>query len=219
MAAGPDQRRVGLRDEELLRKFVACRDAGDGDGARHWWGKLVTENFDRVRGMVDARASRYGLSGDEREEATQLALVKLWRNMVRTFKGTSMGEWVNSTKQLVEFSCQQVQRDAARRTEHERALEIGETGTEDERADWKSDKLAQEEFRRAQEREDASGFFEWALPQLTNERRRMAVEDMLDGVPAEETAAKLEIEVGNLYQVRTRGLKDLSRLRDQWYGS
>jgi len=219
VAAGPDHRRVGLRDEELLRKFVACRDAGDGDGARHWWGELVTQNFDRVRGMVDARAHRYGLSADERQEATQLALVKLWRNMVRTFKGTSMGEWVNSTKQLVEFSCQQTQRDAARRTEHETTLEMPTSDPEDERVDWRSVKLAQEEYRRDQERGDASGFFAWALPQVTNERRRVAVEDILDGVPAEDTAARLGIEVGNLYQLRTRGLKDLRKLRDQWYGA
>src|SRR3982751_6920345 len=115
---------MGLRDEELLRKFVECRDRADFDGARHWWGKLVHENFDRVRGMVDARASRYGLSPDEREEAVQLALVKLWRNMVRTFKGTPIGECVNPPKQLVEFACMQVQRDAARRTEHETGLEV-----------------------------------------------------------------------------------------------
>src|SRR5439155_1487586 len=83
------------------------------DGARRWWGKLVEANFDRVRGMVDLRAGRYGLSADERQEAVQRALVKLWHNMVRTFRGSTMGEWVNSTKQLVEFACQQVQRDAA----------------------------------------------------------------------------------------------------------
>src|SRR4051794_15533748 len=204
---------MGLRDEELLRKFVECRDRADFDGARHWWGKLVHENFDRVRGMVDARAHRYGLSPDEREEAVSLALVKLWRNMVRTFRGTTMGEFVNSTKQLVEFACLQVQRDAARRTEHETTLDM----RGDEPA-WKDDELAQQQHARDEERGDASDFVAWALPQLTNERRRRAVEDMLDGVPAEDTAAELRVEMPNLYQLRTRGLKDLAKLRGQWYG-
>src|SRR4051812_46505720 len=166
--------------------------------------------------MVDVRASRYGLSPDEREEAVQLALVKLWRNMVRTFKGTSMGEFVNSTKQLVEFACMQVQRDAARRTEHETALHIPDP--EGERVDPRVDKLAEDQHRRDEERGDASDFVAWALAQLTIERRRRAVEDMLDGVPAEETAAELRVEMANLYQLRTRGLKDLAKLRGQWYG-
>jgi len=204
---------MGLRDEELLKKFVDCRDAADGDGALHWWGRLVHDQFDRVRGMVDARASRYGLSPDEREEAVSLALVKLWHNMVRTFKGTSMGEFVNSTKQLVEFACMQVQRDAARRTEHETTLDM----RGDEPA-WKDDELAQQQHARDEERGDASDFVAWALPQLTIERRRRAVEDMLDGVPAEDTAAELGVEMPNLYQLRTRGLKDLAKLRGQWYG-
>src|SRR4051794_30640890 len=59
-AIRPDQGSVGLSEEELLRRFVACRDTGDGDGALRWWGDLVEANFDRVRGMVDVRASRYG---------------------------------------------------------------------------------------------------------------------------------------------------------------
>ena len=64
------------------------------------------------------------------EPVSLITLVKLWRNMVRTFKGTSMGEWVNSTRQLVEFACQQVQRDAAKRTEHETTLDMRPTAKE-----------------------------------------------------------------------------------------
>ena len=107
---------------------------------------------------------------------------------------------------------------AARRTGHETTLEARAADPEDERVDWKTDQLAQQEHRRDEERGDASAFLAWGLPQLTNERRRKAVEDMLDGVPAEETAEGLGIEVGNLYQLRTRGLKDLAKLRGQWYG-
>ena len=55
----------------------------------------------------------------------QAALVKLWRNVVTTFEGTTMGEWVNATKRLVDFACQDVQRQAARRSGRETSLDAG----------------------------------------------------------------------------------------------
>ena len=142
MPGGADQGSVGLRDEQLLRKFVACRDAGDGDGALHWWGRLAEANLDRVRGMVDVRASRYGLSADEREEAVQRALVKLWHKMVATFRGATMGEWVNATKQLVEFVCMDVQRRAAKQSARETSLDTRGDDSDDDGADWLGDELA-----------------------------------------------------------------------------
>jgi hypothetical protein len=89
--------RLSGHDELLLRRFVACRDTGDAAGAQRWWRELVELNFDRVRSMVDLWGRGGRLSADEREEATQLALVKLWHNMVHSFHGRTMGEWVNAT--------------------------------------------------------------------------------------------------------------------------
>jgi RNA polymerase sigma factor (sigma-70 family) len=201
---------VGLRDEELLRRFVACREAGDGDGALHWWVKLVETKFDLVRLLVDRRAGRYGLSHDEREEAVQAALVKLWRNMVRTFHGTTMGEWVNSTKTLVETTCMDVQRKAARRTEHEAPVDV------DDPEAWKGAAQAHEDHRRDAERADAEDFVAWALSQIGDDRRRLALERGLDGVPAEDIAAELGVSMANLYAIRSRGIKDLRKLKDRY---
>ena len=216
MARGPDQRSVGLRDEELLRGFVACREAGDGDGALHWWAKLVESKFDLVRLLVDRRAGRYGLSQDERDEAVQAALVKLWRNMVRTFRGTTMGEWVNSTKQLVETTCMDVQRKAAKRTERETSFDAGAEDAETANPGWKGAAKAEETFRRDAEKAEAADFMEWALPQITDERRRLVLERTLDGVPAEDIAAELGVTMANLYAIRSRGIKDLRKLKDRY---
>ena len=203
MPAGPDQTHVGLTEEELLKAFVARRDAGDGDAARPAWEQLIEASFDRVRGMVDARARRFGLSPDEREEALQQALVRLWRKMIGTFRGTTMGEYVNAMKRLVDFACIDVQRDAARRTEHEAALE--------------DDAAKPEGDHRAEERRDAADFVAWAVPRLKNERRRRVVELTLADRPAEEIAAELDVTMDNLYALRSRGLKDLGKLRDEWF--
>jgi len=212
---------VGLREEELLRKFVACRDRGDGDGARHWWGRLVEDNFDRVRGMVERIAPAYRLSEDEREEALSLALVKLWHKMVRTFEGESMGEWVNATKRLVDFSCREIQRRGAKRTARETSLDARTSPEDDETtgSPWKEAELARQQQRRDGERGEAADFVAWALPQIGDERRRQVLERTLDGVPAEEIASELGVSMDNLYAIRSRAVKDMRKLRERWDAS
>ena len=122
MAAARDPEHVGRHDEEKLRRFLVARRAGDEAGARRWWEELLTDNFDRIRGMVMLESRRH-LSHDEQQEALQRALVKIANNMIRTFRGTSMGEWVESTRTLVKYACMDTQRRAAVISKHERSLE------------------------------------------------------------------------------------------------
>jgi RNA polymerase sigma factor (sigma-70 family) len=219
--AGDNVRTVAGHDEQLLRRFVACRDAGDGDGALRCWGELVERNHDRVRALVDLWGRAGRLSEDERGEATQDALIRLWRNMVHTFEGTTMGEWVNATKTLVDFACRDVQRAAAVRSRREASLDRGRV--DDEGAvsgayDTRLAALAHEQHRRAGERAEAADFLGWALPRIGDERRRVVLERTLAGTPAEDVGAELGVSMGNLYQLRSRGLKDLARLRAEWDG-
>jgi DNA-directed RNA polymerase specialized sigma24 family protein len=212
---------VASHDEQLLRRFVACRDAGDGDGALRCWGELVERNFDRVRAMVDLWGRGGRLSQQEREEATQRALVKLWRRMVHTFEGATMGEWVNATKSLVDFACRDVQRAAAVRSRREASLDkqrMGDEGDVTGAYDSRLAELAHEQHRRAGERGEAADFIAWALPRIGDERRRLVLERTLDGVPAEEVAVELGVSMANLYQLRSRGLKDVARLWEEWDG-
>ena len=65
----------------------------------------MSDNFDRVRGMV-ALQSRGRLSHDEQQDAVQRALTKLSNRMIETFRGISMGEWVESTRALVKVPSQ-----------------------------------------------------------------------------------------------------------------
>jgi RNA polymerase sigma factor (sigma-70 family) len=212
---------VASHDEQLLRRFVACRDAGDGDGALRCWGELVERNHDRVRGLVDLWGRGGRLSEQEREEATQRALVKLWRRMVHTFEGATMGEWVNATRSLVDFACRDVQRAAAVRSRRETSLDkqrVGDEGDVSGAHDSRLAELAHEQHRRAGERAEAADFIAWALPRIDDERRRVVLERTLDGAPAEELAAELGVSMANLYQLRSRGLKQLARLWEEWNG-
>ena len=215
MARGPDQRSVGLRDEELLRRFVACREAGDADGALHWWVKLVEAKFDLVRLLVDRRAAATGCRRRARG-GRPAALVKLWKKMVRTFQGTTMGEWVNSTKSLVEVACMDVQRDGRQAdrardvVRHRRPIPSGEPGLAGRRLS------ARATTRATPSRPTPPDFVAWALPQIADDRRRLVIERTLDGVPAEDIADELGVSMANLYAIRSRGMKDLRKLKDRY---
>ncbi len=192
-------------DEERLKRFVARRDVGDVAGARREWEALIEADFDRIAGLVALQA-RGKLSAHERDEAVQRAIVRVWRNMISTFAGTSVGEWINAVRTCAGFAVADVQREAARRSERETALEAA--------AEYRWSAVAGQEHRREAERADARGFVEWSLPQMRNARQRLVVERSLDGVPAEEIAAELAVSLPNLYQLRSRGLKDLAKLKE-----
>src|SRR5919199_1826182 len=100
----------------MLRRFLAARRAGDEDDARRWW---------------DALQARGRLSPDEQDEALQRALIRMANRMIHTFHGTSMGEWVESTRSLVRFLCMDTQRDAAAISSRERPLDEPAGGGED----------------------------------------------------------------------------------------
>jgi RNA polymerase sigma factor (sigma-70 family) len=212
---------VASHDEQLLRRFAACRDAGDADGAMRCWGELLERNFDRVRAMVDLWGRGGRLSAQERDEATQRALVKLWRNMVHTFEGATMGEWVNATRSLVDYACRDVQRAAAVRSRRETSLDrqrVGDEGDASGAHDGFLAELAHEQHRRAGERGEAEDFVAWALPRIRDERRRLVLARTLEGAPAEEIAADLGVSAANLYQLRSRGLRELAGLWAEWNG-
>jgi RNA polymerase sigma factor (sigma-70 family) len=211
---------VAGHDEQLLRRFVACRDDGDGDGALRCWGELVERNHDRVRALVDLWGRDGRLSEDERQEATQAALIRLWRKMVHTFEGTTMGEWVNATKTLVDFACRDVQRAAALRSRREASLDrsrVDDEGDVTGAYDARLAELAHEQHRRTGERAEAADFLAWALPRIDDERRRLVLERTLDGTSAEDLAAELDVSMANLYQLRSRGVKELARLHAEWH--
>jgi RNA polymerase sigma factor (sigma-70 family) len=216
---------VGRHDEEKLRRFLAARRAGDAAGARRWWEVLLTDNFDRVRAMV-ALESRGRLSHDEQQDAVQRALIKLLNNMIETFHGSSMGEWVESTRTLVKYACMDTQRRARTISKRERSLEQpGREGEDAGRSD--ADVYAAiERQRREQERaeQDAEtlgerqAFLDWAVPQLSTKRREVLELDRAE-VPVAEIQKRLGVSRDVVYASRSRALKDLGRLREEYHGS
>ena len=193
-----------MSDDEHLRRFLTCRDAGDEAGARAAWEALLRAEWPRLRAFVAVQDVLF--DDAEREEALALAALKLWKDMITTFRGTTKGEWVNAVKTCVWYAAHDVQRDAARRRGHE---EVGLD--DDEAATWRHDKFARE-----QEKAAATDFVAWGLPQIPDERQRRVVRRTLDGATTDELIAELGVSRDNLYKLRQRGHEALARLKEQW---
>lgn len=222
MAAERDPSAVSRHDEHKLRQFLAARRAGDDAGTRRWWDELVQDNFDRVRGMVILQ-SRGHLSPTEQDEALQRALIKLTNNMIQTFNGTSMGEWVNSTKTLVFGACVDTQRREQAASKRRAAFNAtDDEGHESGRLDRDVFKALEKRRHEAEDAEAsaeidvyAEGFLDWAVPQLPPRRRAVIELDRQD-IPCEEIQQRLGVSRDVVYASRSRALKDLAKLREEY---
>lgn len=211
---------VGNYEELYLRRFLSARAGGDVDGMRHWWGELLTVRMHWVRTQVRREAAGR-LSDSELEDAVQQAAIKIAVNLQRTFKGTSIGEWVNATRRLIHGTNIDVQRLAQRHNEPLTSLD--ETTPEGDEGPG-AGRAAVREAARAQadlEARDASGeilargqdFLAWALPHLTD-KRRLVVELDARGATTEELQAALGGSTRDVvYSTRRHAYKHLDELK------
>ena len=211
-----DPRSVARFDDEHLRRFLAARRAGDAAAMRHAWEELVIVFKDRMDGLVAAN-HKGRLDAFEHEEAVQRALIRFSDNLFTTFRGTSMGELVNATKTLCFYVCVEVQREAERDRRRRRSLDEGWDGVghDDRPAPAWEVGQAQEAYEAEQRSADIDAFVAWAMPQLVGKRRDV-VELTLHGAPLSQICAQLALSKDNAYQLRSRGLKDLAKLHEQY---
>lgn len=206
-----------LRDEDdRLRAFCDARDAGDTAGMARLWPAVLEDLVPRVDAILGRQAR--GVLRDEHEvqDARSQVLERLALNVRGTFRGTSMGELVNTTKQLAWYVCHDVQRDAAERRRREgRRLQPGWDAEGDdgrEASPWEVGE-ATERFVREQEQADAHALVHALLPQLEPRRRRV-IELTLQGASTPEIMAELQTSADNVHQLRSRALKDLAKLME-----
>ena len=217
MGVATDPHTVGRYDEEHLRRFLHARAQGDATGMRRWWDELVVDFFDRMDGFV-AASHRGRLNDEEHELAVQMAMIRFSTNLITTFEGISIGQLVNACKTLARGICMDVQESAARRRKHVGfSLDEGwdAADADDELPPgWETD----EAFRRldADERSrDVVAFLAWAMPKL-NEKHRDVLELTFEGHDSTTIAGRLGISGNNADQRRSRGMKDLRKLKEQY---
>jgi hypothetical protein len=207
---------VGRHENEHLRRFLAARDRGDAVEMRRWWEELVIDFKDRMDGLVYL-AHKGRLDDDEHDLAVAMSMAKLSKNLIETFEGVSMGQLVNASKTLARGICIDVQRSAVRRHQHEaHSLDAGWDIDRDDRPApaWEADE-SWSRFDRAQRSAEVRDLLDWALPQILPERRRV-LELSFDGAEIAEICAELGATRDNAYQLRSRGFKDLKKLKEQY---
>ena len=207
---------VGKHEDEHLRRFLAARERGDAAQMRRWWGELVVDFFDRMDGLV-AAAHRNRLDDQEHELAVTLSMVRFSTRLIDTFDGVSMGQLVNACKTLARGICIDVQRKSIRVHQLEGpSLDGGWNADAEDRAvpAWEADEAVRR-FEADERGADVRDFLDWALPQIKDERRRV-LELTFHGAEVEEIADELTITRDNAYQRRSRGMKDLTKLKEQY---
>jgi hypothetical protein len=204
---------VGRFDDEHLRRFVAARTRGDAREMRRWWGELVIDFYDRMDGFV-ATAHRGRLDDEEHELAVEMSMVRFASNLMTTFDGVSVGQLVNACKTLAAHMCMDVQRASVRRREHEGPSL--DAGWNDDRPSptWEADEAVRR-FERDERGADAREFLAWALPRVPDAQRRV-LEMTFDGATVPEIVAELDVTEANAYQLRSRGLRELARLKERY---
>jgi DNA-directed RNA polymerase specialized sigma24 family protein len=204
-------------EDEHLRRFLRARARGDAAGMRRWWEELVIDFADRMDGLV-ALAHRGQLDDQEHEIAVERALVRFAMNLRSTFRGTSMGELVNATKTLATWICMDVQRASIAARRHGGvSLDEGWDAARDAESSGPSWEGA-EAMRRHEDEElgrEIADFLAWALPQVKDTRRDVLAMTF-QGLELTEICAELDIEPANAYARRSRGMRDLSKLKEQY---
>lgn len=203
-------------DEEHLRRFLEAKAAGDPLAARRWWDELVIDFHDRMDGLV-AVAHGGRLDADEHELAHQLAMIRFAQNLIHTFEGTSIGQLVNATKQLARYACMDAQRRAiAERGPVAASLDEGDAGRGAQLVRWEH-RAAEHAYDDAQAGRDAMAFLVWALPRIPEPQRRV-LQLTAAGADLDAICAELAITGANAYQRRSRGMKALARLWEEFDG-
>jgi hypothetical protein len=215
VATRSDSPSVGRHDDEHLRRFIAARKRGDAADMRRWWDELVIDFFDRMDGFV-ALAHKGRLNHDEHEVAVQMSMARFSQRLIETYEGVSMGELVNACKTLANGICMDVQRAEVRARRNARSLDAGWDADAEDRPSqtWEADE-AWHRFERAERSAEVEDFLEWALPQVADDRRRV-LELSFEGASIPEICDELDITAANAYARRSRGFKDLKKLKERY---
>jgi len=221
----PESQYGSLTQDELLRIVVITRDKrSQRTKARKAWEMLIALDFDRVRGFV-ASFRFPGQAGvrvhpNDIDDAVQYAFERLVK-MLRTFKGTSQGQFRAAMRTCVRFACMDHCRAAM---EQEKPI-AGSLDEEAKDSEGKSkggrfdadlvrrelDRLADDEsMERALALEER---LIQAIAELS-EHKRIVIEMTLSGHKTEEIAARIGKSHDNVYKLRERALKALHETLD-----
>jgi hypothetical protein len=206
---------VGRHDDEHLRRFLAARQDGDAVEMRRCWEELVISVYDRMDNIIAAthRAGSTTTSTTSPCSSRSSASRPGSSTRSRGRRWGSSSTRPRPSRAASASTCSAGRSGSARAT---RSLDAGWEADAAERAStaWEADE-ARARFERDEQDADADAFLRWALPQLRG-RRRDVVERTFYGAELHEICDELGLTPDNAYQLRSRGLKDLAKLKEAY---
>lgn len=213
-------------DHLLLQRYHQAQDAGNRELAAEIWDQLAENNFDRMKQIVKAfRFSPGGprIAADEQGSAVSEAYMRV-RAMGAHFRKREVGQYRAALVTTAQHACMDFGRKELRH-ETRAAGSIDETydpGGEAGRYDAALAAYDAELRRRSTDavgdelqKQDAEQLVAWGIRQMTNNKHREVLKLTFNKMTAEQIADQLGISLANVYQRRSRGLKELEQiLRD-----
>ena len=206
-----------LRDEELVRLLLLHRRGGDHARAKEAWDQLVENVYDRVRTRVATwrwEGKDVSIPADDVEDVTQLGIIRLG-GVMENFEGTVLPQFRAFALTCAKNTCMDWARKEMNREKGIAGSIQDEVPGEEEsysRFDAELGRLAERAAAREEERLEAQDAVAHATALVPSEDQRAVVQMTLDGVPAQEIAARLDMNATNVYQLRRRGLKKLKEV-------
>lgn len=208
-----------LSEDQLLALVVAHRtseDAGSKETARLAWNELVERDIDRVASLVrtwklpgkDVRVAQ-----QDRDDAAQHAFYRLLK-MLSNFRGEVVPQYRAAMGTCVDWACREFCRSEMRH-------EMGLGGSLDERLNGDEGEIggrfdpvvADISEQVEQERENGRAALDAvtrAIAGLPNENMKAVLRLTMEGYQSKEIAQRLDLQVANVDQLRSRALRRLT---------
>jgi RNA polymerase sigma factor (sigma-70 family) len=211
-------------DRLLLRRYHTAMSDGDLAAAAETWDQLAVNNFDRIKQTVKAfrfSAGGRGIPDFDQGSAASAAYLRV-RAMGAHFRKQEIEAYYAALVHTVQNSCMDFGRRDFRHTKRaagsldERFDPDSEIGPYDHAlASWEADRRRQSAEAVIDElhKQWAENFVAWGISQIKNDNYREVLElTYIDKLEADEIAERLGISMANVYQRRSRGLRDLEKI-------
>ena len=219
VAARSDLPGVRAHEGEHLRRFVAARAQGDVAAMRRWWEELVIDFADRMDGLVWPRPP--GPARRRRARDGGAAGLTRFADAARSTRSRACrwASWSTRARRWRAGSASTSSAASIRQREREgRSLDAGWDDDAEDRASptWEADEAVAPARPRASAAPTAA-----RLPRVgaaaAREDRRRVVELTLPGRDDRRDHARSSASrADNAYQLRSRGMKDLAKLKEQY---
>lgn len=212
-------------DDFFIRRFARERDLDRMDAALDIWEQACVRKFDFVRGLIRGFRFPAGqpLRPEDREDAQTVCMERIL-DMGENFRGRSGAEFRAAIMRAVWFACMDLGREILAYEKHiggslDERYEDSDGGLFDtavERFLSDREQLASEAAESGEDMARMIELFDWAVDQVDNDNYRVVLElTFREKLNGSEIADRLGIDIQNVYQRRTRGLKKVELiLRD-----